>query len=252
MAEWRDRLRENIQSVIQRARRAAEIASRDPDSVRVVIVTKYVSVEVARAVVELGHLDLGESRPQELWAKAAALSHYAPRWHLVGHLQRNKVRRTLPLTYFIHSVDSVRLLDELDRVAAQLGLLPRVLLEVNISGEATKHGFQPNELPDVVDRLQRWSHIQVCGLMTMSALDHVGEAAAEDYRQLRQLRDSLVEQVPGPHHFQELSMGMSRDFELAIHQGATMVRVGSAVFEGIEEWLPTRINQTEDEDHEAT
>jgi len=234
VSDIKARLEANLSAIKERIADAARRAGRNPQSVRLVVVTKYASADLARQVAELGYMDLAESRPQELWAKAALLQDLPVRWHLVGHLQRNKVRRTLPITSWIHSVDSVRLLDEIQHQADALGLRPQVLLEVNVSGDAAKHGFAPDELPAVVARLAEWPSLQVCGLMAMAGLTHMHEAAAADFRRLRQLRDALADTVPPPHHLTELSMGMSGDFEEAVLEGATMVRVGSAVFEGVE------------------
>ena len=226
------RLQEHLTHVGERIAAACARSGRARSEVTLVAVTKTVAAEVAACLPELGVLNLGENRPQELWHKAAVLPR-AVRWHLIGHLQRNKVERTLPLVHLIHSVDSTRLLDALEREAERLGRTVPVLLEVNASGEASKHGFAPGEVLPLVPRLQALRHVQVRGLMTMAALQEP-EACRPTFRALRELRDRLRQQLGEPHVVEHLSMGMSNDFEVAIEEGATLVRLGSVLFEGID------------------
>ncbi len=233
MNDWHDRLAHNLNELRHRIEQAAIRADRDPREVHLVVVTKYVSAEVARVLVELGQSHLGESRPQELWAKAQALADLSVNWHLVGHLQRNKVRRTLPYCHLLHSADSTRLLDEIESEAVRQQLQPKVLLEVNVSGDPNKHGFRPEEVPELARQATRWNQLAIVGLMTMASLEHPGDLAAEDFARLRQLRDQYAHEFPPPHRLRDLSMGMSGDFEQAIAQGATWLRIGSAVFEGL-------------------
>ena len=215
-----------LAEIRERIATACGRAGRDPATVRLVAITKYVSPEVAAALHRAGQLELGESRPQELWRKADALPK-SIQWHLVGHLQRNKVERTLPLTTLIHSVDSIRLLEAINAAAKQTA---PVLLEVNMSREQAKHGFSPGEVEHVGDRLRDLPNVEVRGFMTMAALAE-SEAARTTFRELRQLRDTLAQRWQRP--LAELSMGMSNDFEVAIEEGATIVRLGSVLFEGI-------------------
>ncbi len=224
------RLQQRVAEVGERIAAACACVGRVPSDVTLVAVTKTVAAEVAACLPELGILDLGENRPQELWHKAAVLP-AAVRWHLIGHLQRNKIERTLPLVHMIHSVDSLRLLDALEREAERLGRTIPVLLEVNASGEASKHGFAPPEVLPLVPRLQTPRHVQVRGLMTMAALQEP-EACRPAFRALRELRDQLRQEMGDS--VEHLSMGMSNDFEVAIEEGATLVRLGSVLFEGIE------------------
>jgi PLP dependent protein len=189
-------------------------------------------------LADAGCLDLGESRPQELWNKAAALADLPIRWHLIGHLQRNKVERTLPLATLIHSVDSLRLLAAIDAAAGAAGRTVPMLLEVNISGDRTKHGFMPDEMPARIAEAVKFSHVQIRGLMTMAALEGGHERAKLDFRALRQLRDQLRQTAATGLTLDELSMGMSDDFEVAIEEGATLIRIGSALFEEIERQGP--------------
>ena len=234
MAELHSRITENLARIRQQIAEAATRAGRDAAEVRLVAVTKYVDADAARALLDAGCQDLGESRPQELWRKAEALADAEVRWHFIGHLQRNKVRRTLPHLTLLHACDSLRLLEELDRVAADVSREVRALLEVNISGDSSKHGFRPSEMASVVDSLPDYKHVRICGLMGMAGLAGNLDDARLDFARLRQLRESLAGNVPAGVEVNELSMGMSGDFEVAIEEGATMVRVGSALFEGLD------------------
>ena len=212
---------------------AATRAGRPPETVKLVGVTKYVGPEVVRALVAAGLRDLAESRPQQLWEKAAALADLPLRWHQVGHLQRNKVRRTVPLVAMVESVDSVRLAAAIDQVAAERGRRVPVLLEVNISGEAAKHGFAPSEVEAALGAVAGLGHMEVRGLMGMAGLEGHLEDARRQFASLRDLRDRLQPVCPNGIALAELSMGMSADFEVAIEEGASMVRIGSALFEGV-------------------
>jgi pyridoxal phosphate enzyme (YggS family) len=227
---------DNLRRVRERIASAAAAAGRDAAEVTLVGVTKYVGVREALELVEAGCTDLGESRPQELWSKAGALASAersaASRvhWHLVGHLQRNKLRRTLPLVSLIHSVDSARLLAAIDAEwqsfssAQNLQLPPiRVLLEVNTSGEAAKHGLAPADVERTLAAANRFPRVEICGLMTMAALEGGLDAAARNFAALGALADRF--------QLKERSMGMSGDFEVAIRAGATIVRVGTALWE---------------------
>jgi pyridoxal phosphate enzyme (YggS family) len=229
-------LADRLQAVKQRIQAACRRAGRSPGAVTLVAVTKTVSPEVAGLLVELGAADLGESRPQELWRKAALTT--SVRWHLIGHLQRNKIERTLPLTHLIHSADSLRLLQALEQEAARCGRTVPVLLEVNASREAGKHGFSPEELPGLVEQIARLQRAHVCGLMTMAAFAEDPENCRPTFAELRRLREQLAVQLGPPHRLEHLSMGMTNDFEVAIEEGATLVRIGTALFEGLEKETP--------------
>lgn len=228
------RLRENIDRIRGEIANAAARSGRSANAVKLVAATKYVDAAVTRHVAEAGVFDLGESRPQEIWAKAPELTDLPIRWHLIGHLQRNKVRRTLPLVSLIHSVDSLRLLEALQSEAARLPHQVAVLLEVNISGDAAKTGFSPAELEAVLNSAAAFDHLQVQGLMSMAGLDTDAATAGKQFAAVRELRDSLQSNCPPNISLAELSMGMSGDFREAIAAGATMVRVGSSLFEGLE------------------
>ena len=227
------RVHANLARVRERIAAAAERSGRDAAAVHLVGVTKYVDAAAARLLVEAGLKDLGESRPQELWAKAAALTDLSPRWHLIGHLQSNKVRRTLPNVALIHSADSLKILEILSREAQGQGLVSELLIEVNASGDAAKHGFAPQDVEPILPQIAALPGIAVKGLMTMASRERDLDRARREFAALRELRDRLATSCPPGISLGELSMGMSGDFEVAIEEGATIVRVGSALFEGL-------------------
>jgi pyridoxal phosphate enzyme (YggS family) len=231
---------DNLQRVRERIALAAESAGRRPEQISLVGVTKYVGANESLQLAAAGCLDLGESRPQELWKKVAELPpaeasvSAAIHWHLVGHLQRNKVHRTLPLVSLIHSVDSKRLLAAINeaRAAEDDSRGPvDVLLEVNTSGEAAKHGLAPGEVEPLIAAAAEFPHVAIRGLMTMAALEGGEAIAARNFASLRELRDRLQTNAPPNVQLDELSMGMSGDFEVAIREGATIVRIGSLLWE---------------------
>lgn len=230
-AELRSVLSERIAGVRDRIAGACARAGRDVAGVTLVAVTKTVPPQVAAIAAELGLRDLGESRPQELWKKAEAIT--SVNWHLIGHLQRNKLDRTVPLVSLIHSVDSERLLTSLDAFGRKRGAPVPVLLEVNCSGEASKGGFEPGDLPAVSDNALSFTGVAVRGLMTMAAYADDPHATRPTFTMLRELRDLLRARTGLP--LPELSMGMSNDFEIAVEEGATLVRIGTTLFEGLEE-----------------
>ena len=239
MDDLRIRVADNLAAVRERIAKAAVAAGRSPDEVTLVGVSKYVGAQQAAALVAAGCNDLGESRPQQLWERASELrtgewGRSEVRWHLIGHLQRNKVARSLPLACCIHGVDSTRLLAALDAEAAKQHLRPRLLLEVNCSGDTEKHGLTPDAMVELASQLGDYRSVEVAGLMTMAARGGDLATAGRNFASLRQLRDQLQPLVPAGIKLQELSMGMTGDFEVAIAEGATMVRVGSALWEGVQ------------------
>jgi hypothetical protein len=209
----------NIAAVRTRIAAAAARAGRDPADVRLIAVSKTKPVEMIRSAIAAGVRDIGENYVQEAIAKRAAAGQGAA-WHLIGPLQRNKAGRALETFDLIHTVDSVALGAALARHAGARGGKARVLVEVNVGGEATKHGVAPDELPELLERLRDPS-LSVEGLMTIPPPGSA-ETARQCFRRLRALRDAA--------RLRELSMGMSDDFEIAIEEGATMVRVGRAIF----------------------
>ena len=225
-------LADRLAAVEERLRAACARAGRRRGDVTLVAVTKAVSPEVAAALHGLGVVDLAENRPQELWHKAAALP-ASVHWHMIGHLQRNKVERTLPLVCLIHSVDSVRLLQAIDAEAGRRGAPVEVLLEVNASGEASKNGFPPAAISGQGPALASLRHVRVRGLMAMAAYEEDPQKTRPTFAGLRVLRDRLQAEVGNAHTLSHLSMGMTNDFEVAVEEGATLVRLGTVLFEGL-------------------
>jgi PLP dependent protein len=229
-----DRIRYNLNLVRGRIAAAAARAGRSEATVRLVAVTKKNPPAWIRALVECGAHDLGENYPQELWGKVNELGdlNHSIHWHLIGHLQTNKVNKTLPMVRMIHSVDSLKLLRALDQAAPALTTQPGVCLQVNTSDESSKHGWTPEQILSDADSIAACRAIPVVGLMTMAALGTTAESARGSFARLREINDRLGQATGLP--LEHLSMGMSNDFETAIEEGATLVRVGSALFEGVE------------------
>lgn len=224
---------ENFKRVLERMAAAARRAGRDPAEVRLVGVTKGVSVDSIRQAIEAGLSDIGENRVQEAQAKRPMLDDVRLRWHMVGHLQRNKAKWAVRLFDVIHSVDSIELIEALERASIQnrptghaAGKLD-LFIQVNVSGEASKHGCRPEEVSSLADRLVNHACFNWVGLMTLAPYRDDPEEARPWFAALRQLRDRLQSKVSHPLG---LSMGMSHDFEVAIEEGATWVRIGSAIF----------------------
>ena len=207
---------------------AAQRVHRDPEEIELVAVSKTYPAESVREATEVAGQELfGESRVQEALVKISDLPSRL-RWHFIGHLQSNKIRKALPLFELIHGVDTQEIAREIDRIAGEMGLFPRALLEVNVSGERSKHGFLSGQLERELEGLLSLPRLQVEGLMTMAPLVSDQEEVRPYFSQLRELRDRLVIQSGSP--LETLSMGMSGDFEVAVEEGATLVRVGSALF----------------------
>ena len=226
------RLIENWQRTVAVVAEAAVQAGRSSSEVRIVGVAKYVDVETTLALRDAGCHNLGESRPQNLVAKAAAFQTGSAIWHMIGNLQRNKARRVVELADVIHSVDSLKLLESIATYATELNRTPQVLIEVNISGDADKHGFSPDELMVAWPDIMAVRQLPVVGLMAMAGLESTGDSARKQFAAVRLLRDALQERYGSK--LPELSLGMSGDFEAAIREGSTMVRIGSRLFEGLE------------------
>ncbi|MGB8353225.1 MAG: YggS family pyridoxal phosphate-dependent enzyme [Chthoniobacteraceae bacterium] len=215
---------ESIKSAIAET---AIAAGRDPGSVELVAITKTHPPESIREAIDAGQVVFGENRVQEARSKIPLLPS-STRWHLVGHLQKNKIRQALPLFELIHGVDSLELARDINRIASELGLFPRILLEINVAGESTKFGFKRLDLHRDMQELLALDRVQIEGLMTIAPMVGEAEEARKYFADMRVLRDDLqqVFGIPLP----QLSMGMSGDFTAAIKEGATMVRVGTAIF----------------------
>ena len=200
---------------------------RDPSAIELVAVSKTHPPEKILEAFEAGQLIFGESRVQEARAKIPLLPAKI-QWHFIGHLQKNKIRQALPLFELIHGVDSVQLARDIDRIAEESGARPRVLLEVNLAGEASKFGFSPESLGNSLDELLGLSRLQIEGLMTIPPYAEAAELSRKYFAGLRNLRDDLQQRFGIA--LDRLSMGMSHDYAVAIEEGATMVRVGTAIF----------------------
>lgn len=233
MADTNQLIADNLARVRQRIAQAADSVGRPPEDVQLVAVTKYVDARITAALLAAGCRVLGESRPQQLWDKAAQTELADVQWHLIGHLQRNKVQRTLPIVDLIHSVDSQRLLAAINHAAIEQDRHVRILLEVNCSGDQAKHGLTDEGLKAILPQLTNYPNVNVCGLMTMAAREGGTSAAAHNFATLRELRDKVLADCPPDTKLTALSMGMSHDFEVAIREGATLVRIGSLLFEGL-------------------
>lgn len=218
---------ERYQAVRRQVADACDAVGRDPDEVVIVAVTKTVGAEAVRQALIAGCIDFGENRVQEFLGKYGLFP--TARWHFIGTLQSNKVKDVVGRAVLIHSVDSLHLLREVDRRAEGVDVVQPILLQVNVSGEETKHGFEPSDLSDALAEASALEHVAVQGLMTMAPLGRP-EDARPIFRELRELRDSLRETAPDGVKLDELSMGMTNDFRVAVEEGATIVRVGGAIF----------------------
>jgi pyridoxal phosphate enzyme (YggS family) len=209
---------------------AARSAGRDPASVRLVAVSKTFPIDAVRAAYEAGQREFGENRVQEALQKIAGSTDLTIRWHLLGHLQTNKARKAAPVFATIQSVDSVELLEKLDRAAEESGCAPELLIQVDLAGEATKFGVPPSGMPRLFDAAASCRAARVAGLMTLPPAPETPEDARPWFRRLRDLRDGWHASGVPADMLRELSMGMSGDFEVAVQEGATLVRVGTAIF----------------------
>lgn len=223
MSEIADR----ILRVQNRLRNAIDKAERNPDDVTLMAVSKKHGPDAIREACECGLTVFGENRVQEAGVKIPECPGQIS-WHLIGHLQRNKVRPAVELFDTIHSVDSRRLLETINRVCDETGHRMNVLLEVNVSGEAVKFGFQPEDVPAVLEEAAQFTHLDVTGLMTMPPATPDPEGARPHFRKLRELRNEWQDKTGVP--LPTLSMGMSHDLEIAIEEGSNVVRIGTAIF----------------------
>ncbi len=241
MAVTTGKIRKNLQRIGDDISAACAKAGRSEQDIRVVAVTKSVDSETVRNVIDAGLTELGESRPQQLTARAQQLDDSLKRrrtevpvqvrWHLVGHLQRNKARQVLGFADLIHSVDSLRLAEELHRRAEQTGDVVEVLLQVNCSKEQQKHGCAVGAATHLAEMMCSLKHLRLLGLMTMAPLSDDPENARPAFVRLRELFEEIRHDGLGGEHFRHLSMGMSQDYRVAVEEGATILRIGTALFE---------------------
>src|SRR5437016_2624504 len=222
-----DDLAANLKRVLMQISDSARKAGRSLDEIELVAISKTHDAQKVHAVYEAGQVLFGESRVQEARAKIPELPS-AIRWHFVGHLQKNKIRHALPLFEMTHSVDSLALAEDMNRIAEEEGLHPRVLLEVNVAGEGSKFGFKPEALRAEMERLLALPRLSILGLMTIPPLSEEAEASRKFFVELCELRDRF--QTEFHVDLAQLSMGMTNDFLVAVEEGATLVRVGTAIF----------------------
>ena len=231
------RVRETIASACARA-------GRDPAEITLVVVTKSATLEAVEEVIRLGMVDLGENRVQQLKKVYTQIEEFLResggetsksrqvRWHMIGHLQRNKARQVLPLVSLIHSIDTLRLAEEINGCAAKLGICPWVLLQVNTSEEPQKFGVPVGAAPHLAEQIQTLANLKLVGLMTMAPLTHNKDVIRKCFVRARELFIEMRGEKIVGQQFTELSMGMSSDYEIAVEEGATILRIGSAIFSG--------------------
>jgi hypothetical protein len=217
--------------IVEQVAQAAARAGRDPSRVALVAVTKHASSEAMKAALALGVHRFGESKVQDALPKMAELAPLAPEWHFIGHLQTNKVKRVVGAFSLIHSVDTWRLAEAINEEAISRGRVQPILVQVNTSGEPSKYGMSPEEAPAVIERMAReLPGVEVQGLMTMAPRTEDPEDARWCFRTCREMLERLSLTLPKGHRFNQLSMGMTQDFTVAVEEGATLIRVGSGLF----------------------
>jgi PLP dependent protein len=221
---------DNVRHILTTIRSVAARSARNPDSIRLVAVTKTVGVERIQEAMSAGVTIVGENRLQEALPKIERLGREHLRWHFIGRLQRRKVKMVVGLFELIHSVDSLELAEEINRRAEQAGLSQSILLEVNIGGEKSKGGWAPTSVAASFPELSRMSHLRIQGLMAIPPLAPDAEVARPYFRRLRELGRSLTRSGCENINMDELSMGMSGDYQVAVEEGATYVRIGTAIF----------------------
>ena len=224
-------LRARLADVRERIERAASRAGRDLSSIRLVAVSKTFPVDAVRAAADAGQIDFGENKVQEAVGKMDQTADLSIRWHLVGHLQSNKAKKAGRFDV-VHSVDDAGLVARLDEAALEAGRRMDLLVQVDLAGEVTKHGAREDELMSIVDAMRSAQAVRMVGLMLLPPAVEDPDAARPYFRALRDVRDRLVAQGVHPSMLTELSMGMSHDFEIAVEEGSTLVRVGTAIFGG--------------------
>lgn len=226
-----EELRERLEEVRLRIARSAQLTGRQPEEIKLIAVSKTHPAELLQRAIEAGVTDLGENRVQEAEGKIEEVGRMRAQWHLIGHLQSNKARRAVTLFDLIHSLDSVELAQRLNRLCSEEGRsrLP-ILIQVDLGGEETKAGVSESELPEIVECVAACEHLRLTGLMTLPPFFEDATLVRPFFSRLRELRDQYKARGCFGDASGELSMGMSHDFEVAIEEGATMVRVGTAIF----------------------
>jgi pyridoxal phosphate enzyme (YggS family) len=220
----------NLAAVRARLEQAARAAGRDPGTVRLVAISKTHPPEAVTSAVRAGQRDFGENRVQEALQKIRATAEHQIRWHLVGHLQSNKARKAASAFHCIHSIDGPDLMQQVDQAAMEAGTAPELLVQVDLAGETTKFGTPELAVPAIFEAAGTLRAARLVGLMLLPPFAENPEDARPWFRRLRELRDGLAARGVPPEQLRELSMGMSHDFHVAIEEGATIVRVGTAIF----------------------
>ena len=233
MNETKSVIQKNYESILENIETAAAKAGRSSTSVAIVAVTKTVDENTIRMLFDLGLDNIGENRVKDALTKAQDLSDLPIKWHMIGHLQRNKVKKALNLFSFFHSVDSRRLAVEIDKESEKQDLMTPVLIEVNTSGELSKFGIGPAEAIKLTEQIAELRNISLKGLMTMAPFTEDTEVCRKCFVRLRGLLDEINEKEVYPEKLTELSMGMTQDYVAAVEEGATIVRIGSAFFKGL-------------------
>lgn len=223
-------IRERLARVQERINRAARRAGRNAQEITLIAVSKTFDASAVQRAADAGAQDFGENRVQEALVKAPQVRGQQVRWHLIGHLQSNKARAAVETFDVIHSIDSLSLVERLDRIAGELSKRPMVLVQIDLGHEATKTGATEEELPEIVESLDRAAHLDFRGLMTLPPFFEDAEEARSYFRRLREIMEGINQSREAELRLTHLSMGMSHDFGVAIEEGATMVRVGTAIF----------------------
>ncbi|UCD91491.1 MAG: YggS family pyridoxal phosphate-dependent enzyme [Desulfobacterales bacterium] len=219
-----------LQHIKHRIKKTAEACGRDPEAIRLVVVSKTISADRVKEAIEAGVTDLGENYVQEARNKFNALAAYPASWHFIGHLQSNKAKYAVRLFDLIHSVDTMKLARELHKYSEKINKIQDILIQVNISEENSKSGVYVEDTRDLVKQISLLKHVSIKGLMTMPPFFDAPEKARSYFSALRNLRDRIVDENIPNVCLDELSMGMTGDYEVAIEEGATLVRIGTAIF----------------------
>lgn len=238
------KIEERLQSLKDTIKSVCERVGRDGSEIKLVVVTKSATFEAIQEVIRLGEVDLGENRVQQLKKVSSQVEDFLNNcsgdsniskkvnWHMIGHLQRNKVRLVLPIASLIHSVDTLRLAEEVNNMASKLNLYPRVLLQVNTSMEPQKYGVPVGAVTHLAEQIGTLNNLRLCGLMTMAPLTRNKDVIRACFVRTRELFEEMRGESVVGKEFTELSMGMSNDYEIAVEEGATILRIGSAIFAG--------------------
>ena len=232
----REEIQANLAEVRGRIKRAAERAGRRPEEITLIAVSKTFPADVVQQAVDAGALHLGENRVQEAVEKAKQVTADNLQWHLIGHLQTNKARAAVLTFYTIHTIDRIEIAQRLDRIAGEEQRRLDVLIQVDLAHEPTKSGADEAELPAIIEALDAANHLRLTGLMVLPPFFEEVEKTRTYFRRLRETLEAINQSRPQEKRLTELSMGMSHDFEVAIEEGATMVRVGSAIFGERKNW----------------